>query len=205
MTLAAPESLSGEVWPIHPKPLDDELLSSWMIRIARAYGVKPSSFWNQFWPMADISFAIIDHGLKEGLLRLLSGKMSVSYETTANTTLLPFASADHMLLRATRLRFCPCRLAQDVTPYFRRRWQMLPMLVCEVHSILLLAACQQCRERLHPELVPIEAASIASCYRCGHDLRQSTTHPIPRSKKYERWLAFQGRLLKLMDGHTPGS
>jgi TniQ len=32
------EGLSGEFWPIRPKPYDDELLSSWIVRLARAYG-----------------------------------------------------------------------------------------------------------------------------------------------------------------------
>ena len=34
--MAIPEHLSGTIWPIHPKPLPDELLTSWMVRIARA-------------------------------------------------------------------------------------------------------------------------------------------------------------------------
>ena len=32
--------LSGNVWPIHLKPLEDELLSSWIIRLAHANGLK---------------------------------------------------------------------------------------------------------------------------------------------------------------------
>jgi hypothetical protein len=42
--MSRPAGLSGVLWPIHPKPLEDEQLSSWMIRLARAYEIKPVSF-----------------------------------------------------------------------------------------------------------------------------------------------------------------
>lgn len=32
--------LSGKRWPAHPQPLPDELLTSWIVRVAEANGVK---------------------------------------------------------------------------------------------------------------------------------------------------------------------
>ena len=32
--------LSGKMWPAHPKPLPDELLSSWIVRVAEANAIK---------------------------------------------------------------------------------------------------------------------------------------------------------------------
>lgn len=30
----------GELWPAHPRPLKDELLSSWIVRVIQANGIK---------------------------------------------------------------------------------------------------------------------------------------------------------------------
>jgi hypothetical protein len=42
--------LSGELLPVHFKPKDDELLSSWVVRLAFAHGRKPYSFSSILWP-----------------------------------------------------------------------------------------------------------------------------------------------------------
>ena len=42
--------LSGTLWPAHPKPLPDELLSSWMVRIAGQHGLKLHTFASAVWP-----------------------------------------------------------------------------------------------------------------------------------------------------------
>ena len=36
--------LSGRLWPAHVKPQQDELLSSWLVRLAMAHGVKLHTF-----------------------------------------------------------------------------------------------------------------------------------------------------------------
>ncbi|MDQ3555642.1 MAG: TniQ family protein, partial [Gemmatimonadota bacterium] len=37
-------SLPGRLWPVHLKPLPDELLSSWLGRLAAAHGLKLHTF-----------------------------------------------------------------------------------------------------------------------------------------------------------------
>src|SRR5687767_8033265 len=36
--------LSGALWPLRLKPYDDELLSSWLVRLSRVYGTETSRF-----------------------------------------------------------------------------------------------------------------------------------------------------------------
>jgi hypothetical protein len=43
-------ALTGRVWPVHFKPQEDELLSSWLTRLALAHGQTAASFFNQAWP-----------------------------------------------------------------------------------------------------------------------------------------------------------
>ncbi len=45
--MPTPSGLSGTLWPIHPQLFPNELLLSWMVRIARAHGCKPTLFWKR--------------------------------------------------------------------------------------------------------------------------------------------------------------
>jgi hypothetical protein len=76
----------SKLWPIHPKPCEDELLSCWMVRIARAYGRKPGPFWTEVWREGSLSFREIDPLADESLLRLLSLETGTSYERMVGTT-----------------------------------------------------------------------------------------------------------------------
>lgn len=38
--------LTGSLWPIHFKPYKNELLSSWLVRLAHAHGLKIQSFYH---------------------------------------------------------------------------------------------------------------------------------------------------------------
>lgn len=69
-----PDGLSGELWPIHFKPYDDELLSSWSVRLARAYGVEPVKFWNRVLPHnpIEIRWSTLDYLPPENLLSVIS-------------------------------------------------------------------------------------------------------------------------------------
>jgi hypothetical protein len=37
-----------EIWPVHLQPLNDELLSSWMIRLAHGNGYKAHDFYAHY-------------------------------------------------------------------------------------------------------------------------------------------------------------
>jgi len=63
---------AGHLWPIHPKPFDDELLSSWMVRIARAYRVRSTSFWIH--EAGRIDFRKVDLTAEPRLLQLIGAR-----------------------------------------------------------------------------------------------------------------------------------
>lgn len=71
--------LSGEIWPAHPHPLPDEILSSWTLRVAAANGVRLQ-------PLLDVvpervitlepgcrleGAAVVDHGVQPAYVKLL--------------------------------------------------------------------------------------------------------------------------------------
>jgi hypothetical protein len=170
--VARPEELSGQIWPIHLKPLDDELLSCWMVRLARAYGVKPVWFWNRVWKRDAVAYRFVDRSAPVELLLLLSAGTGTCYERVVQTTLQPLANVRSILSPVPSLRYCPECLAADPVPYFRRQWQMGFLLVCPLHGVRLRAACHRCREPLTPELLGLDAASVGCCSHCRADLRE---------------------------------
>jgi hypothetical protein len=191
--MSRPAHLSGTLWPIHLKPLDEELLSSWMIRLARAYAIKPVWFWRLFWP---VDFRNVDWAAPGGLLELLALKTAAPLDRTVQTTLTVLSQA-HAI--ASSLRYCPVCLVEDTEPYFRRRWQMPFLLLCERHGAVFLQGCPHCRRPLRPELVPLSRDSMAWCSHCGHDLRRPERESIPPSRARHQVLDWERRLWKLVE------
>jgi hypothetical protein len=188
--------LSGQIWPLHHKPLEDELLSSWLARLARAYGVPPVRFWSQVWPSAiGIRWAFVDHAPPAGLLRLLAEKTATPLDRVKEAALEPLRDVQFVPYASLELFYCPACLAADIQPYFRRRWQMSAFSFCERHACWLTGRCAQCWHPLAPHLVSIETDSIAYCFDCGADLR-STKIALDRDTSCER--AWQTRLWSMV-------
>lgn len=195
MTITRPPELSGALWPIHPKPLEDELLSSWMVRIARGFYINPCVFWRRVGGVA--SFRAIDCNPDAALLRLLAERTHTPVSRVMQTTLRRFDSL--ALLREGSYRnlvaFCPSCLA-DGTAYFRRSWCVNFVLVCGRHNAVLLDCCPRCRALVRPERIPLERASLASCRTCGFDLSGS---PFRSAADATTATTLQQRLFRLLD------
>ncbi len=197
--MARPEELSGRVWPIHLKPLDDELLSCWMVRLARAYGVQPVWFWNRVWKRDGVAYRYVDRSAPEELLRLLSAGTATGYQRVVRTTLLSFTGVRSIPAAAGSLRYCPECLAADREPYFRRQWQMGFLLLCDRHGLALRAACPRCREPLMPELLPLDIGSLACCSYCRTGLGEPGSRKNAGSDRAsEQVLDWQRRLWRVV-------
>ena len=101
----------------------------------------------------------------------MSAGTGTSYVRFVQTTLQPLADVRSIPAAVPSLRYCPECLAADPVPYFRRQWQMGFLLVCPLHGVRLRAACHRCREKLTPELLGLDAASVGCCLHCRTDLR----------------------------------
>ena len=189
-------------WPIHPQPLADELLSSWMIRVARDNGFKVHNFYaDHFGRERQIWNRDIDHHAPTWLLdgletysgvphtRLealtLRAFESIAYERlneTGNTRLLMPLSIFHRTRRAYGQQFCPLCLATDKTPYLRRRWRLALVVVCVRHGVLLQDRCGNCGRPLAPHHSDMKKASSfperSTMRQCGHCGRSILAPPI---------------------------
>ena len=86
---ACPPGLSGTLWPIHPKPLADELLSCWLIRIARGFGTTAERFCRQVWSET-VWKGDIDVDPGEHVLRVLAARTGTAYKDVAGMTLAAY-------------------------------------------------------------------------------------------------------------------
>lgn len=69
---------------------------------------------------------------------------------------------------------------EDAEPYYRRRWRLAFSTVCARHGCYLQDACPECgaplalhRADMHGRQYYPRAGSIAHCWKCGFDLRDS--------------------------------
>lgn len=187
---------AGQLWPIHLKPKQDELLSSWLFRLATAHGlnlVTLLNIWSQrFWQNADL-----DRTSAEDLLYVLSQKTGTPYDRVYGTTLRAYegwlfekimkrGNGRWIFKRETQrnniegfwIQFCPLCLSED-EPYYRRKWRLAFVVACTKHNVRLLDRCSRCLNALNfcknklSDKRSTNSNIVVQCYRCGFDLRDA--------------------------------
>ena len=216
--------LSGRVWPGHPAPFEDELLSSWLFRFARANGEKLHSFTKRTVPSHQVWNRDIDKSAALKLLLPLAYKSGQSVERLYHTTLWPYAGRlydkpapnshnrwvlhagiYHRSRRRYGLQYCPQCLAEGV-PYFRRHWRLAFVTVCLEHGTLLRDRCPDCDAPIAPHKVDMgvhtvktepSSVPVTVCYRCGRDL--SRVDPSSLEVVHKSVEKFQAMLLETLE------
>lgn len=191
---------SGRLWPIHPKPLPDELLSSWIVRLSLAYGLKPYSLLRLVWPDAKfLRDSEVDRTTDERIWSMLAKKTGTPLCDAFQTTLSAYEGWLHsrapkqgqidwiMPINARNrpdpkrygLQFCPLCLSEDVRPYFRRKWRLAFIFLCTKHRVMLLDRCPCCggpvsyynASQNHLRELGVDA--LTACQGCRFDLRNA--------------------------------
>lgn len=193
------------LWPIHLKPKSDELLSSWIVRLARAHGMKVQTFCQMMFGREQAIWnRDIDKLAPAALLDRLCELTGTTREQTWGTTLNayegilyerhnPYGCTQWILplgiYHRTRKRFgllyCPRCLKEDDEPYFRKQWRLAFHLVCDRHGTLMSDRCPSCgmavvffrRELGHRN--ELDGGEITRCHACGFDLCQAPAYDPP--------------------------
>ncbi len=197
---AGETDLTGKVWPVHLKPQQDELLSSWLTRLALAHGQTVAAFTNLVWLGRVLVSRELDLWNDPALFETLSSKTNTPQDEVFATTLTsyqgrlweethqshaPWLLARHVNVRPQKhfgLQFCPCCLAADAEPYFRRHCRLACVVLCPLHRTLLLDRCQSCGTAVCYERQTVKALRktdrwlITQCHGCNSDLRDFATH-----------------------------
>jgi len=190
------QGLSRDILPLHPRRQRDELLSSWIVRLARANRIKVHTLcirlggnmapiWTRdvdrmapAWLITRLSqlTARPESEIRQGSLADLAELVDVDHHPNGNSTwLLPLGIWHRQRLKFG-LQFCPICLRMDDAPYIRRAWRLAFYTECEHHHTLLADRCPKCGKPhayFRGELGnrdAVAAPSMAFCSHCGFDL-----------------------------------
>lgn len=187
------------LWPVHNKPLDDELLSNLLVRLAHGHGLKVQPFCDLiFGNQYQIWNRDIDRCAPDWLIDTLSEHIGKKKEAILQMSLrayeekfyrryresgvlrwiLPLALY-HRTRRGHGLQFCPHCLAEDSIPYFRKRWRVAFYTYCSRHKAMLHDRCPKCGAAIvfhrielgHPKYSG--GGALSQCFQCGFDLRNA--------------------------------
>lgn len=168
----------GDRWPAAPSPQPNELLSSWLHRLAIANGVAPRSFAGVLGLGGAMWSPRLDVRLPHELAAWLGVRTGVPPEAISAMAMTEGALAPLLLplretacrSRSTWTQFCASCLAEDRAPYFRRSWRFASRISCFRHGCGLRDRCPACRGGIAP-FAQMELIPHYVCARCGFDLR----------------------------------
>ncbi|MFZ6776997.1 TniQ family protein [Undibacterium sp. Ji83W] len=185
------------VWPLRILPLDDELLSSYLRRVALNHGISLRELLlvvrelKQFTIEPDI-----DRAPNSVFIQYLADKTGCSVAAIEGMTLkkyegkvfksLPRVGWGNLLLPApgnlrskvkTGLPFCSECLKTDPIPYFRTQWRLAFCTICPKHKMILNDHCAECGMPVigsfYENFGGRSETSAVQCYHCGFDLAQT--------------------------------
>ena len=185
----------------HPKPQTEELLSSWLRRIAYGNGSKPHGFCQHLWPGTQIwtrdPDLFSDHSIIDDLVRLtgtgvdrirgtlLADMNGILFEELRNVTRTPWVcpvGVFHRTRKRAGLSWCPACLQTGSVAYYRRRWRLAFVTGCELHGCRLADRCHNCAAPAAPHRRPDE-----ECASCRADRRDHPWRPaLPEALAMQR-------------------
>jgi len=222
------KGFTSPLWPIRYKPLPDELLSSWLVRLAHGHGLKVQTFCNIiFGNRFQVWNRDVDRLAPAWLVNELSARTGTPLEVAHGTTLRVYAGVLYPKLRASGvlqwiqtlkmyhrkregfgLQFCAQCLREGPEPYFRKSWRVAFNTMCVRHQCMLRDRCPNCGAGVafhrgdvgRNDAVFID--SMAGCHQCGFDLGESIAEPII---SYDRQASdWHGRLCRQLTREDSG-
>lgn len=187
---------------MHPDPLNDESLLSWLHRSAIMNGQNMSEFAMMTTDDIDILKRDLEVFLPEKILIKIMSRTGKTRDQVLATTFLPershlFADHDstkqiswvmpigikvHGEQKGFGQQYCPLCLSEDPT-YFRKSWRLLFVTACEKHKVYLHDRCPHCQSRINlrksylkdiQNEIPTHNC-LRLCSTCGYELSNTKT------------------------------
>jgi hypothetical protein len=160
--------------PVAPRPFMDELLSSWMARVAARYGSETPELMvylaGQGGRYAGAR-QVADVAPDMELLRLLAKACRIDPERLRRRSLAsryPDRPPDWCLTEIVPV--CLACFDADVAAgrdaYLRGHWRLAEQVVCPSHRTMLLDRCPACRGRLRPSFRMLNSLLRLFCRKC---------------------------------------
>jgi hypothetical protein len=204
-----------QLWPIHPKPYPDELLSSWLMRIAIRSGFSLRTLCRQLLESEHASPREIDRVYSDNLIQNLAEGTGQSQESILKSTLVDdegyvYLNRDfgmnHWIFPTTvfgrmthkGLAYCPECLATDAEPYYRKSWRYAFNPVCPVHRRFLKQACPSCEAPFiyfAISAIPNDR-TMHYCQQCGSWLGDWPAETANQQQTIDRLIHIQALLAR---------
>jgi len=193
--------------PAYSKPLQDELLSSWLARMSQDHGLQVYEFCKLCWPKLALFERDIDRNINDETINDIAARTNCSFEEVKSTSLRYFEhklynplikkqySRTKWILPVGReafkyknkgLMFCPGCLSNDQkNPYYRKKWRLALSIVCPDCECYLYDCCPRCRSPICFFRNSIGLTNHAifkhwgTCYNCKKDLRENEIKHAP--------------------------
>jgi hypothetical protein len=189
---ALPAPHCATLWPYRPKPLPDELLSSWLWRTARGLSAPPRRFAcdaigarlpdidRDIDDAAIARLAFLSGQSEEHLLRgtLRADAPIPSFDSRESILQALLRHGDLVLNRARRgrsapiVQYCPVCLGRGDAAYLRRGWRFSLEVVCFNDGCFLLDSCWQCAALLDPLSQTVPCTEFL-CVKCAAPLAKA--------------------------------
>lgn len=209
--------------PIKLSPQKDELLSSWLCRVAQANAVKLNTLnaivfpqvkiWNrdidkcateEFLELLEMKTGVCFGELRKTRLQEFEGKIYEKHNPKGNTVWIMPVGVFHSVRRQFGLQICPACLAEDKLSYYRKIWRLSFITICQKHYYQLFDECPDCSQPImfhRNELGSrnkYRIQSLTVCSFCGTDW---TKAKIDRGNQYitEIEVTFQQKLLNTIN------
>lgn len=181
-------------WPV-PVPLEaDELLSTWLVRVALSQGCDPLVLTGELWPKWRVWTLDLDRGVATERLRILERMsgidisaldaaslriIAIALGTTVpgDVAVIPWilALGSRNRQRHGGLQYCPQCFGTDNSPFYRLQWRLAWHSCCRVHGAALLDRCCHCTAPIEPHRLSPPQSLLSVCSSCGYDLRACHT------------------------------
>ena len=186
---------------IVPQPLEDEILSSWLTRVAIEHRRQLPIFLTLFVKKEgnQVSRRDLDFIFDEKFLENLASKSNLKKEDifqmslrseegylfSCNDCLYPPLQIRKLTDKRTHngLMYCPKCLAEDKIPYFRKKWRYQFYNACPKHKVFLTDRCWRCYDKINFAKIK-HFKEICICYNCEKDFRENLVIKISSNFEY---------------------
>ncbi|MDZ4019263.1 TniQ family protein [Pseudomonas sichuanensis] len=151
--------------PLHTQPRQDEVFSSWLVRLALENEIPVHTFYysllqyhGQIWtrdidrhpPHELLDLIAQATGQKANALARLcltsyEGRLYEKLPITGDAPWLMPAGIYHRIRKRPGMQFCPVCLSSDNFPYYRKLWRTSLAAMCDIHHCRLLEYCPSCQ------------------------------------------------------------
>jgi hypothetical protein len=179
-------------WNNIPEPYQDELLSSWLTRIAHSYHISLRELLSKHFSEYSLYYRDIDlthlnmpiinklsyltqistNQLYNMQVLTLEGVIqeSIQVETRNKWVITSSGNTNLKIRQSMCLRICPLCLKEK--SYYPKTSKLLFINACKKHHIQLIDSCQNCSSPILP-MKTSAPKKIYQCFRCGYDLQKS--------------------------------